>query len=79
MVGLVFFLTVFLAFTFCSFRTGSILCFVTAVIDSFVLPFLTSIVGITFTIIVDNKVILVEATSHDLFVAVLVDLVVDGT
>lgn len=79
MIGLVFLFPVFLEFTFCGFRTGSILGFVTAVIDSFVLPFLTSVIGIAFTIVVDNKVILVKATSHDLFVAVLVDLVVDGT
>jgi hypothetical protein len=79
-VGFVLLLTIFLTFSFCSFRSGrEVFGLVAAVVDSFVLPLLTSIVSITFSIVIDNKVIFVEATSHDLFVAILVDLVVDGT
>lgn len=79
-VGFVLLLTIFLTFSFCSFRSRrEVFGFVAAVVDSFVLPLLTSIVCITFSVVIDNKVIFVEPTSHDLFVAILVNLVVDGT
>lgn len=80
MVGFILFFTIFLPFAFCSFRTGcKVLGFIAAVVDSFVLPLLASIVSIAFSVVIYNKVVFVKATPDDLLVAVLVDLIIDGT
>jgi hypothetical protein len=78
-IGAIFLFAVLFAFPFGGFALQGNILAVAAVVLAIILPFLASIVGITLTIVVYDKVVLVEATSHHLLVSVLVNLIVNGT
>ena len=54
-------------------------CFVvvTAVVSALVLPFFSTVVGVAFAIVVNHKIILVQATSDDLLVVLLSNFIID--
>lgn len=80
MVGTIILPAIFLAFPFCRFAfERDVLGIVATVVLAFILPFFTAIIGVSFAMVINDKIILVKTASNDLLVTVLVNFVVDGT
>ena len=78
MVGLFSLLLIFFAFPFSAIAfQGQSFVIVAAVVSTLVLPLFSAVVSVSFPIIVNNEIVLVQTTSDDLFVILFSDFIVD--